>query len=81
MDSKKACYAIESICFEIAKLDASKQAMFIERLQGVLTEKELTALQIGIAYFRLLIHDDLRNAMKAMLAQELYSEFRKQIES
>ena len=80
MNSNKAAAAIESVCFQIAKLDAKKQAMFIDALRGTLTCAELQALQIGIAYFRMILDGELREAMKATLAGELYQEFRRQIE-
>ena len=81
MNKEKASYAIESICFQIAKLDAKQQTQFINILRDTLNEKELQALQIGIAYFRMIIDGELRNAMKATLASELYKEFRKQIDN
>lgn len=81
MNKEKASHAIESICFQIAKLDAKQQTQFIDTLRDTLSEKELQALQIGIAYFRMIIDGELRNAMKATLASELYKEFRKQIDN
>jgi len=77
----KTANAIESICFQAAKLDAKKQAEFIDSLTEILTENELKAMQIGIAYFRMIIDGELRNAMKAELASELYKEFRKQMDN
>ena len=79
MENRKAAYAIESICFQVAKLDAGKQAEFIDNLRGVLEDNEIKALQIGISYFRMLIDGEFKNAMQAALASELYKEFRRQI--
>ena len=81
MNKGNAAAAIESICFQVAKLDAQAQSAFIDNLRGVLTESELQAMQIGIAYFRIIIDGDLRKAMQAELAAELYKEFRQQIEN
>ena len=71
----------ENLCYEIAKLEISEQSKFIDSLRSVLTHKEIESLQIGIAYFRLLMDDKFKNAMKSALASELYKEFRKQIDS
>lgn len=76
----KASHAIESICFQIAKLDAEKQKSFIDSLRGTLSDEEIKALEIGIAYFRMIIHEDLREGMKAVLAQQLYREFTEGLE-
>ena len=81
MENRKAAYAIENICFQVAKLDAGKQAEFIDILRGVLEENEIKALQIGIAYFRMIIDGGFRNAMQAALASELYKEFRRQVDN
>ena len=81
MENRKAAYAIESICFQVAKLDAGKQAEFIENLRGVLEDSEIKALQIGISYFRMIIDGEFKNAMQAALASELYKEFRRQIDN
>lgn len=81
MENKKAAYAIESICFQVAKLDAGKQSEFIDNLRGVLEDNEIKALQIGISYFRMLIDGEFKNAMQAALASELYKEFRRQIDN
>lgn len=81
MNKGNAAAAIESICFQVAKLDGQAQSAFIDNLRGVLTESELQAMQIGIAYFRMIINGDLRKAMQAELAAELYKQFRQQIES
>jgi len=81
MNGNKTSLAIETICFEIAKLDSSKQAEFIDSLRSVLNSQELRALQIGISYFRMIIDGEFRNAMKAALASELYKEFRRQLDS
>lgn len=81
MNKGNAAAAIESICFQVAKLDGQSQTAFIDNLRGVLSESELQAMQIGIAYFRMIIYGDLRKAMQAELAAELYKQFRQQIES
>lgn len=81
MEKKRAAYAIESICFQVAKLDGRQQAAFIESLRGVLTAHELQALQIGIAYFRMIIDGELRDAIKAALAEKLYKDFRRHIDN
>ena len=81
MNKEKASNAIESICFQVAKLDGKKQAEFIDTLRDTLNEKELQALQIGIAYFRMIIDGELKNAMKTAIASELYKEFKKQIDN
>lgn len=60
---------------ELAKLDNEKQALFFESLQWIITENEKQALQVGIAYFRLLMFPELHNAMKTAIAQELYTNF------
>lgn len=66
---------IEQICFEIAKLDGKRQAQFIDSLKGKLSENEIHSLQIGIAYYRMLIDSKLQAAMKTTIANELYKEF------
>lgn len=81
MENKKAAYAIESICFQVAKLDAEKQSEFIDNLRGVLEDNEIKALKIGISYFRMITDSDFKNAMQAILASELYKEFRRQIDN
>lgn len=81
MNKEKASYAIENFCFQVAKLDAKQQTQFIDALRDILNEKELQAVQIGIAYFRMLIDGELRNAMKAAIASELYKEFRRQLDN
>ena len=81
MNTSKASNAIESICFQIAKLDPGKQTEFIDSLRSVLNDQELQALQIGISYFRMIIDGEFKNAMKAALASELYKEFRRQLDS
>ena len=80
MSKEKASQAIESLCFQVAKLDAKQQTQFIDILRDTLNEKELQALQIGVAYFRMIIDGELQNAMKATLASELYQEFRRQLD-
>ena len=74
-------YAIESICFQVAKLDAEKQSEFIDNLRGVLEDNEIKALQIGISYFRMIIDGEFKSAMQAAIASELYKEFRRQIDN
>ena len=65
----------ENICYRAAMLDGERQATLFERLREILTDDELIALQIGIAYCRLYTMDGLRDAMKAALADQLYKEF------
>lgn len=67
--------SIEQICFEVAKLDGDKQTQFIESLKDTLSENEIHAIQIGIAYFRMTIDDKLKNAMKIVIAKELFTQF------
>lgn len=81
MNKEKAANAIEIICFQAAKLDARQQAEFIDALHDVLTDTEIKALQIGIAYFRMIIDGELHDAMKAALAEKLYAEFREKIDA
>lgn len=81
MNKATAANAIESICFQIAKLDGKQQSEFIDSLRNTLNEKEIEALQIGIAYFRMLLDGELRNAMKAAIASKLYQEFNRRINS
>ena len=71
MPTKEEC----ELLTELAKLDSENQTLFFESLQGIITENEKQALQVGIAYFRLYMFSELRNAMKAAIAQELYTGF------
>ena len=71
MPTKEEC----KLLTELAKLDNEKQALFFQSLQGIITENEKQALQVGIAYFRLLMFPELHNAMKTALSQELYTSF------
>ena len=59
----------------LASLDGEKQTAFRNSLRDDLTEEEILALTVGIAYFRLLYVPGLQSAMKQALAEELYDYF------
>ena len=62
---------IEEVLFEVAKLEPKKQNAFLESLKGVLSDKELEAVAIGISYFRQLLDPKLKKAMMDAVAKEL----------
>ena len=70
---------IENALYQIAQQPPEMQQLFIDKLCPVLAENELQALQIGIAYFRLLLNDELRDSMKNALAKQLYSNFNQSV--
>lgn len=66
---------MEKLLFDIAELNKKQQADFFDKISSVFTEKELQALKIGVAYFRLVKNPELKNAMKNALAKQLYNDF------
>ena len=65
----------EKFCFELAKLDNEKQEEFFNCVKDTITQEEKRALQIGIAYFRLLLFPELKEAMQAAILEELKAMF------
>lgn len=65
----------EVFLYEVAKLSPSAQEALVGLLEGTLSPDEIRALKVGIAYIRLLVDDQLRNAMKSAMAEQLYNEF------
>ena len=67
---------MEKLLFELADLDEKQQADFFDKISSACNEKELQALKIGIAYFRLLKYPKLKSAMQAALAETLIDNWR-----
>lgn len=65
----------EKLLFQAAQLNAAEQAEFIERIRPLCSSDELTALLVAIGYFRQLQKPDLKSAIQAALAKDLYNKF------
>ncbi len=74
----RAIIETEKILFEIAKLDEKKQEHFLHSLENILNKQEIESITIGIAYFRLLLFPELKNAMMEAMGKELYKTFNKE---
>ena len=68
------CNKISFIC-NVAQLSAENQNLFFERIKGIVTEEERTALQIAVSYFGMLLDPAKGEAMKKTMTEELYKEF------
>lgn len=66
-----------NVALEVGKLSAENQEVYFKMLSGVLTDEEIKAFQIVVAYFRLKNNPYRDRAMKAALAEKLYYEFNK----
>ena len=62
---------------QIGTLNAEQEREFIKNLEGVLTAEEIEALQVVVAYIKMMSDPKREAAMKTALAQELYNEFTK----
>lgn len=61
--------SMEGVLFEIAKQPPKVQAAFIDGLQaaGIFSDDEITALQIGIAYYHMLMQPEIKKAAAAAM--------------
>lgn len=66
---------IEKLLFMAADLDGKQQEELFLMLECTLTKEELKAVKIGIGYYRMIKNLELKKAMKADLAKELYFYF------
>lgn len=62
---------------QIGTLNAEQEREFIKNLEGVLTAEEIEALQVVVAYIKMMSDPRREQAMKTALAEELYNEFNK----
>lgn len=63
------------LALNVGQLSAEDQRIYFKMLGDVLTEEEIKAFQIVVAFFRLKNNPYRENAMKASLAEQLYCEF------
>lgn len=63
------------VCYEIARQDRKKQNEIFDFLKSACNEAEYDALMVGIAYCRIMLYPELKNAMMASLSAMLYEEF------
>lgn len=70
---------MEELLFTAAKLSPEGQREFIDSLRDVLTDEELLAIETGIAYFRLLLYPELKDAMQKTIAEEMYKKFNMEV--
>ena len=68
----------ERILYELSKLPLHIQEQLIEELRKVFTPEEIKALQIGLAYFRLLKDPEFKEAMMTAMSMVLYDYFREE---
>ena len=66
----------ENFCFRAAKLTHEQQAELLDKIRPLVTAEQLQALQIGIAYIRLLMYPELKQAMKTAICAELMNTFK-----
>lgn len=62
---------------QIGTLNAEQEREFIKNLEEVLTAEEIEALQVVVAYIKMMSDPRREQAMKTALAEELYNEFNK----
>jgi hypothetical protein len=65
------------LALNVGQLGCEDQRIYFKMLEGVLTEEEIKAFQIVVAYFRLKSNPYRDEAMKQALADQLYHEFNK----
>jgi len=70
-------YNYQKICYEIARQDIKTQDDIMQFLKSNYTEEEYNCLSIGVAYFRLHIHPELKEAMMDAISSELYKTWKK----
>lgn len=79
MDFLKTEKAMDSeylkVCYEIARQDQKKQDEIFAFLKSVCNAAEYNALMVGIAYCRIMLYPELKNAMMESLSAVLYAEF------
>ena len=79
MDFLKTEKAMDSeylkVCYEIARQDQKKQNEIFAFLKGACNAEEYKAFMVGIAYCRIMLYPELKNAMMASLSAMLYEEF------
>ena len=67
-----------NLALNVGEMSAENQRQYFEMLKEVLTEEEIKAFQIVVAYFRMKNNPDREKAMKNALAIQLYEEFNRQ---
>lgn len=65
------------LALNVGQLSGADQRIYFKMLEGILTEEEIKAFQVVVAYFRLKNNPYREKAMKQALAEELYYEFNK----
>ena len=63
------------VCYEIASQDQKKQNEIFAFLQSACNEEQYKAFMVGIAYCRIMLYPELKNAMMESLSAMLYTEF------
>lgn len=65
---------MEKLLFEAAHLGEEEQREFLQKISQFCTVEEVTAIAIGVAYFRQLIDKDLHDHMQAELCKAFLEE-------
>ena len=71
-------WRIENIMFQLSELPPAIQEQLIDELRNVFTPDEVKALQIGLAYFRLMKDPAFKEAMMTAMSMVLYNYFREE---
>ena len=65
------------LALNISEMSADNQRTFFKTLKGVLTDAEIQAFQIVVAYLGMMNDPNKTNAIKTAMAAKLYEEFNK----
>ena len=58
-----------------AGMNAEQESAFFEKLKTTLTDEEIKALAVGIAYFRIQTRPEMKKQMVNSMAKVMYEKF------